>query len=1272
MIKSLISLFVLFFIFLINPVGQALAVPPANFQVTQIVGSGLEGPSGFEIAPDGRVFILEREGTIKIYKNGQLLPQPFAVLPTIATGDRGLIGIAFDPEFATNHYVYFYYTGLDTLNRLVRYNAEGDVGTDGPFILYETVEPSNWLHVGGSIRFGPDGKIYFAVGDNGYPPNAQNLGNAHGKILRINKDGSIPDDNPLVNVLGAKPEIWAYGMRNPWRFQFDPLTGKLYGGDVGDFSIEEVNHIEEGKNYGWPICEGSCTTSGMTNPIHEYAHFDDSAAVTGGPVYRGDMFPPSYNGKLFFADYAMGFIKTLNTVSNAVEDFDTAAGAVVDLKVAPDGSMYYITYFPGRLYRISYSEGNHIPVASAGADKTKGVEPLTVNFTSAGSLDPNGDPITFLWDFGDGTTSTEANPIKTYTGKGTYTVQLTVSDATDSAQAVPIVIQVGLPPTLDVVAPADGSNYKAGETIHYRAFASDGAGFDINDAQIVTDIVFHHDTHIHPFINGEQGRVGEFTIPNMNHEPSANTWFEIKVTATDDNGLSTIKSVNIYPLKSTITLKTVINGLQIFLDGVPHTAEYIFEGVAGYVREISTAFIQDINGQIYQFSHWANNGPLTQIFTTPDTDTTVTAYFEAATGFNAQYFDNPDLTGEPVLTRTDQGINFEWNEGSPDPILPNDNFSIRWTGTQHFPAGRYEFSTDTDDGVRLFIDDVLVIDKWFGQSAVNKATVDLTSGDHQIKMEYFENFGGAKSKLSWSKTGDQPEVSGYAAQYFNNKNLEGEPVLTRNETDINFDWLGGSPDPLLPNDEFSARFTKTDNYSQGEYEFKIKTDDGVRFYIDDILVLNRWMPQNTQYTVKKFMAAGDHTLKLEYFENFGDAVVKLEMLKVAGSTPAPTPGSGYLAKFWNTPDQVEPPAIPATEPAVTRNDEAVNFDWGSGTPDPQINLSDFVAVWTKTINFEAKNYKFTAAADDGIRIFIDNVAIVDEWHNSTMESYEVEKLMTAGAHDIRIEYYENEGLASVSFGFEALPTPAGVYSAEYFNNKDLTGTPVLARDEPGIDFDWQGQSPDPLVNVDEFSARWTRLVNFTPGDYKFTITADDGFRLYIDDALVLDRWILQAGETYEIGKTMTAGNHTIKIEYFENFGDAVMKFNYEQTSALPVAFHGEYFDNREASGEPVLVRDDPQINFIWFDQKPDPALPADGFSVRWTKQQQFNAGTYSFTLKSDDGIRFWIDDQLIVDDWNEHALTTHDKTVDIIEGLHTLKIEYFDAYDNAVVKFKQN
>ena len=290
--------------------------------------------------------------------------------------------------------------------------------------------------------------MYISVGDHLNGADAQLLSTFHGKILRVNKDGTVPTDNPFFDGAGPnKDAIWARGLRNPFRMSFDAVTGRLYIGDVGgnDHSVamEEVNIGTPGANYGWPMCEGSCGVSGTTGPLYSYAHANRDAAITGGFVYRGTQFPTEYRGSYFFGDYAQNTLSRLRLGSNGevlgasnfwpanVARRHSIVGDVVDLVEGPDGSLYYIdigfteSHDPNgsAIRRIRYTIGNQPPTAVASASPTSGQPPLTVQFSSAGSIDPEGSALSYSWTFGDGTTSTAANPSHTYTASGGYTSQ---------------------------------------------------------------------------------------------------------------------------------------------------------------------------------------------------------------------------------------------------------------------------------------------------------------------------------------------------------------------------------------------------------------------------------------------------------------------------------------------------------------------------------------------------------------------------------------------------------------------------------------------------------------------------------------------------------------------------------------------------------------------------------------------------------------------------------------------------------------------------------
>jgi len=337
---------------------------PAQF-VRTTLASGLTQPTDFRFLPDGRILITEKAGAIRLYENGALTPAPLVTLPTQTSGERGLLGIEVDPHFTDNGYIYVTYTDTDLHYRLSRLTVSGDtIDPASELTLFRSTDLAATNHQGGDIHFGPDGMLYWGVGDNGVGANAKNLANIRGKILRLDPaDGSAPQDNPFVGVTDAVPQIWAYGLRNPFRFTFTP-QGQLLVGDVGQDSYEELDIVTKGGDYGWPDEEGFCGNCTSTNPIFVYAHTPGtSAAITSVLVYDGGTFGPSYQNKVFIADYTQGWLKVLTFdgdfatfVSSAT--FDGHAGSTVKLAQGPDGNIYALTISPGTLSVIS-------PAASA-------------------------------------------------------------------------------------------------------------------------------------------------------------------------------------------------------------------------------------------------------------------------------------------------------------------------------------------------------------------------------------------------------------------------------------------------------------------------------------------------------------------------------------------------------------------------------------------------------------------------------------------------------------------------------------------------------------------------------------------------------------------------------------------------------------------------------------------------------------------------------------------------------------------------------------------
>lgn len=351
---------------------------PAGFQ-QQLVASGISSPTVMAFAPDGRLFVAQQNGQLRIIKNGVLLQQPFISLSVNAVGERGLLGIAFDPAFASNHFIYLYYTlASGANNRVSRFTANGDVAVAGSEVPILNLDPlsSATNHNGGTLAFGPDGKLYIGVGENANPSNSQTLSNYLGKVLRINGDGSVPAGNPFTGA-GAQQRIWAYGMRNPYTLTFQPGSGRLFINDVGQNAWEEINSAQVGGgNFGWPNAEGFSSNTAYRNPVYAYSHgsaVGQGCAITGGTFFNPSFtnYPSGYIGKYFYIDFCGNWIDmlTLNGSTATRSNFaSNIAGSPVSIVTGPDGNLYFLSRSAGAVYRIVYTPSSSTVVLNPVAD----------------------------------------------------------------------------------------------------------------------------------------------------------------------------------------------------------------------------------------------------------------------------------------------------------------------------------------------------------------------------------------------------------------------------------------------------------------------------------------------------------------------------------------------------------------------------------------------------------------------------------------------------------------------------------------------------------------------------------------------------------------------------------------------------------------------------------------------------------------------------------------------------------------------------------------
>jgi len=718
---------------------------PANFQDTVI--TQFSGPTALAFTPDGRLLITAKTGSLRVFKDGALLPTPAINISAKVCSDseRGLLGVAVDPAFGTNQFVYLFYTfrkfgtcptsGASTpVNRVSRFvlplGNVIDPATET--VLVDNMPSVTGVHNAGDLQFGKDGYLYVTIGDGGNRPCSRDESVLCAKTLRIMGDGGIPPTNPFLgtdsarcNVTGRTDpgkkcqETFAWGLRNPYRMAFDPNAAgtRFFINDVGASTWEEIDLGQSGADYGWDVREGPCVRdsitncgpppAGMTNPIYWYQHntivpsgtTNACNSIVGGAFVPNGIWPVDYDNTYLFSDFTCGAIFRLKPDGAGGfirTEFDTGLGveAPVAMTFGPHGAtqaLYYVAYNGGEVHRIAFTgTANRAPTAVAVANPTSGAAPLDVSFDGTGSTDPDGDPLTYEWDFGDGSPlGSGATTTHRYTAVGTFTATLRVRDNRGGEGTDTVRIDPGnTPPSPTIELPTEGARFAVGQSMTLRGSATDDQDGQLADAALSWTVVRHHEAHTHPFLSPTPGNNIPITGPAPEDlAATTTTHLEIQLTATDSHGLSTTVTRIIQPRLVNVTFQTNPPGLGVDVNGTFVTGPTTVVSWEAWELNVDAMDQVDGSGQAWTFSSWSDGGSAAHVITTPSSPASYTATFRQAIANLALIKTDPpgrQPTGRDMtytLTVTNNGPDASLGVTVVDQLPPSVTF-ISATPTQ--------------------------------------------------------------------------------------------------------------------------------------------------------------------------------------------------------------------------------------------------------------------------------------------------------------------------------------------------------------------------------------------------------------------------------------------------------------------------------------------------------------------------------------------------------------------------------------------------------------
>ncbi|MFN0130643.1 MAG: PA14 domain-containing protein, partial [Verrucomicrobiales bacterium] len=1120
--------------------------------------------------------------------------------------------------------------------------------------------------------------------------------------------------------------VWGLGVRHPMRMTLKPGTGNhspaagdpgvLYIGDVGWGSAEDMEVADgPGKNFGWPLYEGYNQVSSYWNvrpagmnasdrsmprcswrsnafvltPAGTTQRFGASGTTVPGPNFSGNCsiggvwytgtdFPEEWRNTYFHADFGAKWIRAFTMDANhfvTEQRWFITDGSITGLATHPElGGLYYVNW-GGSVKRIRYAaSGNRPPTAVATVSHQAGPSPLAVSFSSLGSQDPESGALSYTWDFGDSTTSSEPHPTKTYTATGaqTFTATLTVRDAANATDTASTVITVNnAAPTVVITSPPLGATFPiSGSAVTLPLTASVVApGHAASAMSYRWQTLLYHNTHSH----AEQEQttaVASAVLTPLAPTPADFYYYKIVLTVTDPLGAHATAERLILPesapagvppiaalgspppVVSTsftvpITFNESVTGLSAADFAIDNGSALLLEGAGvSYTLTVAPANTGPVTVGLpagsCQDTEGLSNGaglPVTTFFLAPppppQTDPGLKAEYFAGENFNSLGF-----------TRIDPHLEF-YRPGttSPGPGIPGDYYTVRWTGRISPPtSGSWQFFADVDDGLRLWVNGQLLLDHWNPPPAVywglSSTPIVLTGGvDYDIRVDYQDFYSDSYLALRWAS----PSV----AQQSIPATAFTQPVA--------------APDTVSPGVTLAAPSAVTAPFVVTASFTEIV--EGLS--AADFVVTNG--------TATSLTGAGSAYSVNVTPTTAGLVTVRLPAAAAQDAAGNPSLASNEIIVAYSEAPATNAPGLKAEyfigenlgALALTRVDPRFEFYWpGPVSPGPDVPGDYFSARWTGRLTPPATgSWQFFADVDDGLRLWLDGQLVLDHWNRPPAVYWGLSSTpvnLTAGVPvDIRLEYQDFFSDAYLLLRWAGPATPQQLIPASALMQPP-SGPDLVA---PSVTLSAPGSVTSAFALTASFSEP---VVGVSASDFIVTNGSASG--------------LAGSGSAYTVTiAPVTPGPVTVRLPAAAATDDAgnpsLASNEIEIVFANPPptqgpGLKGEYFAGAEFSSL-ALTRIDPRLEFYWPDTiAPGPGVPGDYFSVRWSGRLTPPAtGSWQFFVDVDDGLRLWVDGQLVLDHWNRAPAVYWGLTSTPIQLAASvpvdLRVEYQDFFSDA-------